>query len=35
MIIGIPREIKNHEERVGMTPAGVANLVQAGHKVVV
>ncbi|TET38517.1 MAG: alanine dehydrogenase [Planctomycetota bacterium] len=31
MIIGIPKEIKNHEYRIGMTPAGVELLVQAGH----
>lgn len=35
MIIGIPKEIKNNENRVGMTPAGVAELVKHGHKVVV
>lgn len=35
MRIGIPKEIKNHEERVGITPAGVANLVHAGHEVLV
>ncbi|MQS53402.1 alanine dehydrogenase [Companilactobacillus mishanensis] len=35
MKIGIPKEIKNHEERVGITPAGVANLVGAGHRVIV
>lgn len=33
MIIGIPKEIKNHEYRVGMTPAGVAELVHHGHEV--
>lgn len=33
MIIGIPREIKNLENRVGMTPAGVAELVQHGHQI--
>jgi alanine dehydrogenase len=33
--IGIPREIKNHEYRVGMIPAGVLALVQAGHQVMV
>ncbi|MBP9713535.1 MAG: alanine dehydrogenase [Sterolibacterium sp.] len=33
MIIGCPREIKNHEYRVGLTPAGVHALVQAGHEV--
>lgn len=31
--VGIPREIKNHEYRVGMTPAGVRQLVEAGHTV--
>ena len=35
MIIGIPKEIKNNENRVGMTPAGVAELVRHGHVVVV
>ena len=33
MIIGIPKEIKNHEYRVGMTPAGVRELVTIGHSV--
>ncbi len=31
MIIGIPKEIKNNENRVGMTPAGVRELVKRGH----
>jgi alanine dehydrogenase len=35
MRIGIPKEIKNHEYRVGMTPPSVADLVAAGHEVVV
>jgi alanine dehydrogenase len=35
MIVGIPREIKDHEYRVGMVPAGVHALVEAGHKVLV
>lgn len=35
MLIGIPKEIKNHEYRVGATPAGVRELVKAGHKVIV
>ena len=35
MIIGIPKEIKNNEIRVGMTPAGVAELVKHGHTVYV
>jgi alanine dehydrogenase len=33
MIIGIPTEIKDNEDRVGMTPAGVSELVKRGHKV--
>jgi alanine dehydrogenase len=33
--IGIPSEIKDHEYRVGMTPAGVHALVERGHEVVV
>ena len=35
MIVGIPKEIKNNESRVGMTPAGVFELVQHGHTVYV
>jgi len=35
MIVGIPKEIKNHEYRIGMTPAGVRELVSFGHKVLV
>lgn len=35
MDIGVPKEIKNHEYRVGLTPAGVRQLVEAGHRVVV
>ncbi len=35
MIIGAPREIKNHEYRVGLVPSGVRILVQAGHAVYV
>lgn len=35
MLIGIPKEIKNHEYRVGATPAMVRALVEAGHKVMV
>ncbi|RHW49796.1 alanine dehydrogenase [Bombilactobacillus bombi] len=35
MIIGIPKEIKEQENRVGLTPSGVSNLVNAGHKVIV
>jgi alanine dehydrogenase len=35
MIIGVPKEIKNHEYRVGMVPASVSELVRQGHQVVV
>ena len=33
MRVGVPKEIKNHEYRVGLTPASVAELVRAGHSV--
>jgi len=32
MRIGVPKEIKNHEYRVGLTPASIAELVAAGHE---
>jgi len=35
MIIGVPKEIKNNENRVAITPAGVAALAGAGHRVVI
>lgn len=35
MLIGVPREIKNHEYRIGLTPGGVRELVDNGHDVVV
>ncbi|ANQ48857.1 alanine dehydrogenase [Flammeovirga sp. MY04] len=35
MIIGIPKEIKNNENRVGMTPSGVFELTKNGHQVYV
>ncbi len=35
MLIGVPKEIKNHEYRVGLTPAGVRELVAAGHEVLI
>jgi len=35
MIIGVPKEIKNNENRVGLTPAGVSALSKAGHKLFV
>jgi len=34
MIVGLPKEIKENENRVGLTPAGVIALRQAGHKVI-
>ena len=33
MIIGVPKEIKTRENRVGLTPAGVLSLRQHGHDV--
>jgi alanine dehydrogenase len=33
--VGVPREIKNHEYRVAITPSGVHELVRAGHEVFV
>ena len=35
MRIGVPKEIKNHEYRVGLVPAGVRELVADGHEVIV
>ena len=35
MLIGVPKEIKNHEYRVGLTPASVRELVTHGHEVLV
>jgi alanine dehydrogenase len=35
MIIGVPKEIKNNESRVGLTPGGVIALVARGHKLMV
>jgi alanine dehydrogenase len=35
MIIGVPKEIKNNENRVALTPAGVNQFVSAGHKVLI
>lgn len=35
MIIGVPKEIKNNENRVGLTPSGVMELVRRGHEVYV
>src|SRR2546425_8295051 len=33
MIVGVPKEIKDHEFRVGLTPDGARALVKAGHRV--
>lgn len=35
MLVGVPTEIKNHEYRVGLTPAGVRELASHGHQVLV
>ena len=35
MLIGVPKEIKNHEYRVGLTPAGARELSAHGHQVLV
>ncbi len=35
MLVGVPKEIKNHEYRVAITPAGVKEFVNHGHKVVI
>lgn len=35
MKIGVPKEIKNHEYRVGLTPSSVRELIAAGHEVLV
>ncbi|MFL0194754.1 alanine dehydrogenase [Clostridium sp. WILCCON 0269] len=35
MVIGVPKELKNNENRVAITPAGVHALVKSGHKVII
>jgi len=35
MVIGVPKEIKNNENRVALTPAGTQELVKRGHKVII
>lgn len=35
MLIGVPKEIKNHEYRVGLTPASVRELTSSGHHILV
>ncbi len=33
MIIGVPKEVKDHETRVGLVPSGAIMLREAGHEV--
>ena len=35
MVIGVPKEVKDHETRVGLVPSGVIHLHEAGHKILV
>ena len=35
MIVGVPREVKDHESRVALTPAGAKSLTEHGHKVLI
>jgi alanine dehydrogenase len=35
VLVGVPREVKNHEYRVAMTPAGVVELARRGHEVLI
>jgi len=35
MRIGVPKETKNHEYRVGLVPSSVAELANAGHEIIV
>jgi alanine dehydrogenase len=35
VLVGVPREVKNHEYRVAITPAGVVELVNRGHEVLI
>lgn len=35
MIVGVPKEIKGHEYRVGITPAGARTLIEDGHQVLI
>ena len=35
MLVGVPKEIKVHESRVALTPEGAAELIRAGHQVVI
>ena len=35
MLIGVPKEIKSNEHRIGLTPVGVREMVHHGHQVMV
>ena len=35
MVIGVPKEIKDHETRVALVPSGISSLHEAGHEVLV
>lgn len=35
MIIGVPKEVKTHEYRVGIIPSGVLELTRRGHRVLI
>ena len=35
MLVGVPKEIKNHERRVGLTPTSASELTRRGHSVLV
>ncbi len=35
MRVGVPKEIKDHEDRVGLVPSSVAELVHHGHEVLI
>jgi alanine dehydrogenase len=35
LLVGVPKEIKNNENRVAMTPAGVQELISRGHSVLI
>jgi alanine dehydrogenase len=35
MLIGVPKEIKNNENRVAITPAGATELLKNGHQVII
>ena len=35
MIIGVPKEVKNNENRIGLTPNSVKHLINSGHDVLI